>query len=109
LESPDEELLVRIIYLDDGVIEPGKVVSQRFALPLAHIEQAVGRNLAVVACRELMREFPDHVVVAYDRESVKVPARSLHLRESAAPTTAMRLLKAVTCSIGSPLPSKVGR
>jgi len=40
---------------------------------------------------------------------VKVPARSLHLRESAAPTTAMRLLKAVTCSIGSPLALKVAR
>jgi len=71
LESLDEELLVRIRYLDGGVIEPGKVVSQRFALPLAHIEQAIGRNLAMAACRELLREFPDHVVVAYDRESRK--------------------------------------
>jgi len=26
----------------------------------------------VAACRELLREFPDHVVVAYDRESRKV-------------------------------------
>ena len=41
--------------------------------------------------------------------SEKVPANSLHLRESTAPTTAMRVLKAVTCSIGSPLPSKVER
>jgi len=38
---------------------------------------------------------------------VKVPSRSLHLRESAAPTTTMWLLKVVTCAIGSPLPSMV--
>jgi len=120
LESPDEEFLVRIRYLDGEVIEPGKVVSQGFVVPLENVEQAVGRNLAVAASGELLREFPDHVVVAYDRESRKVyipsqcsigevSARSLHLRESAAPTTAMRLLKAVTCSMGSPLPSKVAR
>jgi len=41
--------------------------------------------------------------------SVMVPARSLHLRESVAPTMAIRVLKAVTCSTGSPLPSKVER
>jgi len=71
LESPDEELLVWIRYLDGGVIEPGKVISQRFAPPLVHIEQAVGRNFAVAAYGELLREFPDHVVVAYDGESRK--------------------------------------
>jgi len=40
-------------------------------MPLAHIEQAVGRNFAVAACRELLREFPDHIVVAYDGETRK--------------------------------------
>jgi len=41
--------------------------------------------------------------------SQKVPNMSLHLRESAAPTTAIRVLNVVTCSTGSHLPSKDGR
>jgi len=40
-------------------------------VPLANVEQVVGRNL-VVTSGELLREFPDHVVVADDRESGEV-------------------------------------
>jgi len=72
MESPDEEFLVPIRYLDGEVIEPGKVVSQGFAVSLANVEQAVGRNLEVAANGKLLRKFPDHVVVAYDRKSRKV-------------------------------------
>jgi len=42
LESLNEKLLVWIGYLDGRVIEPGKVISERLILPLAHIERAIG-------------------------------------------------------------------
>jgi len=45
----------------------------------------------------------------HNAASEKVPANILHLRESAAQTTAMRVLNAMTCSIGSPLPSNVDK
>ena len=38
--------------------------------------------------------------------SIRVPANNLHLRESAAMNTAIRVLKEVMCSTVSPLPSK---
>jgi len=46
----------------------------------------------------------------YQRKTalLKVPASSLHFKESSAMMTAIRVLKEVMCSTGSPMPSNDG-